>query len=56
MIPAYRNVILYILVNAVAVPTFTTFSYYFLLDEVGLSKFNYSLLTVLGYFCLLIGS
>ena len=37
-------------------PTFSSFSYYFLLDEVQLSKFMYSMLTLVAYVCLMAGS
>jgi len=53
---AYYSVILYLLIGSIAVPSFSSFSYYFLLDEVHLSKFMYSMLTLLAYICLMIGS
>ena len=42
--------------GAIFVPSFSSFSYYFMLDEVQLSKFTYSMLTVIAFFCLLLGS
>jgi len=43
-------------VGAVTVPSFGAFGYYFLLDEVKLSKFTLAMLSVLGSVCLLFGS
>ena len=37
-------------------PSFGSFGYYFMLDVVKVSKFTYSMLTVLGFFCLFIGT
>ena len=54
--PEYYRVILYLFMGAVTQPTFSTFGYYFLLDEVKVSKSMYAMLTVVGYICLLIGS
>lgn len=54
--PEYYRVILYLLLGAMTQPSFSSFGYYFLLDEVEVSKFMYSMLTVVAYFCLLIGS
>ena len=48
--------ILYLVLGAITVPSFSSFSYYFMLDEVQLSKFTYSMLTVIAFFCLLLGS
>ena len=55
-IPAIHNMILYLFLYGLVVPSFSSFGYYFMLDVVQLSKFTYSMLTVLGFFCLLIGS
>ena len=55
-IPAIHNIIIYLALYSLFVPSFSSFSYYFMLDVVQLSKFTYSMLTVLGFFCLLIGS
>ena len=52
----YYRVILYLTIGALCVPSFSQFGYYFMLDEVHLSKFTYSMLTVLAYICLMIGS
>lgn len=54
--PAYRNVILYLIVGGLLVPSFSSFGYYFMMDIVNLSKFTYSMLTVLGYVCLMFGT
>ena len=48
--------ILYLIVGGLLVPSFSSFGYYFMLDVVGISKFTYSMLTVLGFACLLIGT
>ena len=48
--------ILYLVLTGLVVPSFGAFGYFFMLDVVELSKFTYSMLTVLGFFCLLIGS
>jgi Na+/melibiose symporter-like transporter len=55
-IPAIHNMILYLFLYGLVDPSFSSFGYYFMLDVVQLSKFTYSMLTVLGFFCLLIGS
>lgn len=52
----YHRVILFLIIGAVTVPSFGSFGYYFMLDEVQLSKFMYSMLTVVAFFCLMIGS
>ena len=48
--------ILYLIIGGFLVPNFGSFGYYFMLDVVKISKFTYSMLTVLGFFCLLIGT
>ena len=55
-IPEIYCMILYLLLYGLVVPSFSSFGYFFMLDVVELSKFTYSMLTVLGFFCLLIGS
>jgi len=52
----YYRVILYLVISALTVPSFSSFGYYFMLDEVKLSKFSYSMLGVLAFVCLLLGS
>mmetsp|Transcript_17214 Transcript_17214/g.23231 ORF Transcript_17214/g.23231 Transcript_17214/m.23231 type:complete len:381 (-) Transcript_17214:117-1259(-) len=52
----FRNVVIFIFVTGLVVPTFDSFEYFFLIDEIGLSMFAYSMLTVLGYFALLVGT
>ena len=52
----YYSVILYLVLYGLVSPSFGSFGYFFMLDVVELSKFTYSMLTVLGFFCLLIGS
>ena len=48
--------ILYLIIGGFLVPSFGSFGYYFMLDVVKISKFTYSMLTVLGFFCLFIGT
>ena len=55
-IPEFYSMILYLVITGLIVPSFGSFSYYFMLDVVGISKFAYSMLTVLGFICLLIGT
>ena len=52
----YYFIILYLFIGGFLVPNFGSFGYYFMLDVVGISKFTYSMLTVLGYVCLLLGT
>lgn len=52
----FRNVILYLVASGFLVPSFGTFGYYFMMNTVGVSKFAYAMLTVLGYGCLLAGT
>ena len=44
------------MIGAVVQPSFGSFGYYFMLDEVKLSKFTYSMLTVVAFVCLGFGS
>ena len=44
------------MIGGFLVPSFGSFGYYFMLDVVKISKFTYSMLTVLGFFCLFIGT
>jgi len=48
--------ILFIVIGGFLVPSFGSFGYYFMLDVVKISKFTYSMLTVLGFMCLFIGT
>lgn len=41
---------------ALLVPNFGGFDYYFMLDVVGITQFQYSMISVLHYFCMFIGS
>lgn len=54
--PVFHRVLIFMLLNAVLIPSFGSFGYYFMLDVVKLSKFTIAMLGVLGYFCLLVGS
>lgn len=42
--------------KGVLVPSFGSFGYYFMMDVVKVSKFAYSMLSVLGFCCLLVGT
>jgi len=55
-VPEIHCMIIYLFAYGLVVPSFSSFGYFFMLDVVELSKFTYSMLTVLGFFCLLIGS
>lgn len=55
-VPMFHRVILFMLLNALLIPSFGTFGYYFMLDIVLLSKTTIAMLGVLGYICLLAGS
>lgn len=55
-VPEYNSVILYLVLTGFVVPSFGSFGYYFMMDVIGLSKFTYSMLTVLGFCCLLLGT
>ena len=48
--------IAWLFLSGLLVPCFGIFDQYFLLDVVQLSKFTYSVLSVLGFFCALIGT
>lgn len=52
----FSQMIAYLLIGGVLVPSFGSFGYYFMLDVVHVSKFSYSMLTVLGFACLLVGT
>ena len=52
----YYLIILYLFIGGFLVPSFGSFGYYFILDVVGISKFTYSMLTVLAYIWLLLGT
>lgn len=48
--------LMYILLSGLLVPTFDSFQYFFLLDVVGISKFTFSMLTMLTFGCFLVGT
>ena len=50
------QVVIFILSLALLNPTFSDFSYFFLLNVVGISKFMFSLLVLLGQICNVIGA
>ena len=54
-IPIFHRVMIFLALTGL-IPSFGTFGYYFMLDVVHISKFTYSLLGVLGFFCLMVGS
>lgn len=47
--PQYFSIIAYLVLTAFFVPTFSSFSYFFYMDVIGLTKFTYSMLAVLGF-------
>ena len=55
-IKQFYSMILYLFIGGFLVPSFGSFGYYFMLDVVKISKFTYSMLTVLGFFCLFLGT
>jgi len=55
-IKEFYCLIIYLLVSGFLVPSFGSFGYFFMLDVVGISKFAYSMLTVLSFGCLLVGT
>ena len=55
-IKQFYNMIFYLIISGFLVPTFGSFSYYFLLDVVKISKFTYALLTVLSFVAIFIGT
>ena len=55
MTPEIYRMITYMLVTSILCPSFSSFSYFFLLDVVEISKFTYALLNFLGYICLFVG-
>ena len=52
----FYSMIIYLIVKGALVPSFSSFGYYFMLDVAGISKFAYSMLSVLGFCCLLVGT
>jgi len=54
--PIFYQVIIYLMLTGALVPSFGSFGYYFMLDVVEISKFTYSLLGLLGFICLGIGT
>ena len=52
----FRNTILYFLLTGLTCPSFKSFGYFFYMDVVGLSMFTYSMLGVLGFGALFIGT
>ena len=51
-----HNVIYWMALYALLVPNFGGFDYYFMLDVVGITQFQYSMISVLHYLCMFIGS
>jgi hypothetical protein len=54
--PIFYSIILYLCLTAALVPSFGTFSYYFMMDVVHVSQFAYSMLGLVGYLCLMGGT
>ena len=52
----YYQLIMYLVIGGLLVPSFGSFGYFFMMDVVGVSKWTYSMLSVLGFICLLLGS
>ncbi len=52
----FYSMILYLVIKGFMVPSFSSFGYYFMLDVAEVSKFAYSMLSVLGFCCLLVGT
>ena len=52
----FRNINIFILLTGFLVPSFNSFEYYFFMDILNISMFTYSMLTVLGFAALLIGT
>ena len=50
-IKAYYQMILYLVISGLLVPSFSSFDYYFMIDVVGISNSTLALLSVLGYAC-----
>ena len=50
------SIIIFMGCYALLVPNFGSFDYYFMLDVVGITQFQYSMISVLHYFCMFIGS
>ena len=50
------SIIIFMGCYALLVPNFGSFDYYFMLDVVGVTQFQYSMISVLHYFCMFIGS
>ena len=55
-IPEFYKLLFYLVITGFLTPSFYSFGYYFMLDVAGISKFSYSMLTVLGYVTLLLGT
>ena len=54
-VPEYRNIIIYLLLQAFLMPSFGAYGYYFMLDVVKVSKFTFSALRVYEFVGLFIG-
>lgn len=52
----FRNVNIFLLLSGLLSPSFNTFEYYFYIDILEISMWTYSLLTVLGFAALLVGT
>lgn len=50
------SIILFMVFYAILVPNFGAFDYYFMLDVVGITQFQYSMISVLHFVCVFIGS
>ena len=52
----YYSVIAFMLISGLVCPSFGMFGYYFMMDTLGISKFTYSLLTLLGFIGVICGT
>lgn len=48
--------IMYMCLSAFLVPSFSSFGYYFMMDVAHVSQFAYSMLGLVGYVCLFVGT
>ena len=48
--------IIYLIISGFLTPSFMSFSYFFTMDVLGISKFTYSMMTVMSNISILIGS
>lgn len=54
--PVYYRIVMFCIVTGLFAPSFGSFGYFFTMDVIGLTKFTYAMLTVLGFGSLLFGT